>query len=72
MPVATEMNIFNLVVCPCCGNRTLSELGEYEICPVCLWEDDPVQLSDPNYVGGANTCSLKQAREEWLRKTNKY
>lgn len=58
----------SLVACPCCGNHTISELGNYEICPVCLWEDDPAQLSDPNYVGGANPCSLNQARQEWLRK----
>ena len=58
-----------LVACPCCGNHTLSEVGEYEVCPICFWEDDPVQLSDLNYVGGANRCSLNQARAEWLKKS---
>jgi hypothetical protein len=50
--------------CPCCGYLTLDEEppGTYEICPVCFWEDDPVQFDDPEYVGGANKVSLKQAR----------
>jgi len=26
--------------CLCCGYRTLDERGEYDICPVCFWEDD--------------------------------
>jgi hypothetical protein len=26
--------------CPCCGFLTLDERGEFEICPVCNWEDD--------------------------------
>lgn len=26
--------------CPCCGCFTLGEVGGYNICPVCFWEDD--------------------------------
>ena len=48
--------------CPCCSARVLSRLGEYEICAVCGWEDDPVQSADPDYVGGANAMSLSQAK----------
>lgn len=40
--------------CPCCGHLTFGEPpGSYEICPVCYWEDDPVQLRWPG-IGGAN------------------
>jgi hypothetical protein len=39
--------------------------GTFEICPVCFWEDDNVQFEDPNYVGGANSVSLNQARENF-------
>src|SRR3712207_8061939 len=48
------------VPCPCCGYRTLREpeYGSYDICPVCFWEDDSVQFSDPDYRGGANHESL--------------
>jgi len=51
-------------LCPCCGNRTLPEQppGSYEICPVCFWEDDPVQFEDADFQGGANVVSLNQAR----------
>jgi hypothetical protein len=29
-----------LFECFCCGYKTLTRRGEYEICPVCWWEDD--------------------------------
>jgi hypothetical protein len=49
--------------CPCCGEKTIDNLGDYEICPICKWEDDPVQYKDPSYSGGANKMSLNEARE---------
>jgi hypothetical protein len=54
--------------CPCCGYYTLPERanGTYDICPVCFWEDDGVQLKDHEYVGGANRVSLNQAKENYL------
>jgi len=50
--------------CPCCGYKTFSERqnGTYDICPVCFWEDDPIQLADPDYEGGANRVSLRQGQ----------
>jgi hypothetical protein len=59
----------DLLPCPCCGQRVLEELGNYEICDVCGWEDDPVQSSDPDFEGGANEQSLNQAKAEWERKS---
>ncbi|WP_437921614.1 CPCC family cysteine-rich protein [Sphingobacterium sp. LRF_L2] len=55
--------------CPCCGHKTFTEKpnGTYGICPVCFWEDDPVQLDDPSYEGGANLTSLKQAQKNFLK-----
>jgi anaerobic ribonucleoside-triphosphate reductase len=41
------------------------EVGSYEICPVCNWEDDPVQEEDPSYGGGANVMSLNEARKAY-------
>jgi hypothetical protein len=54
--------------CPCCGYRTLDpgEQGSYEICSICFWEDDPVQLADPDYAGGANHTSLRQAQRNFI------
>ena len=56
-----------LYKCECCGYFTLPEksAGNYNICPVCFWEDDIVQLEDPNYQGGANEESLNQARKNY-------
>lgn len=50
--------------CPCCEFYTLSEKDRwsYEICPVCWWEDDDLQLADIDLEGWANTPSLRQAR----------
>ncbi len=63
-----KQNKDRLFPCPCCGEFTLSEKGVYEICTVCLWGDDPVQLANPLYADGANVISLIQARENWLAK----
>ena len=50
-------------LCPCCHKYEFSDIGSYEICPVCNWEDDSVQEEDPSYGGGANVMSLNEARE---------
>ena len=59
----------HLDLCPCCRSRTIGELGNYEVCDVCGWEDDPVQSTDPDYAGGANTDSLNKARARWKEKS---
>lgn len=60
------------LACPCCGYRTLQGdfYGSYEICAVCGWEDDAVQLANPCSDGGANKESLFQcqsARASWSK-----
>ena len=57
----------NRYTCPCCGYITLSEWpGSYGICHVCFWEDDPVQILDPWFEGGANRPSLLQAQATYV------
>jgi hypothetical protein len=53
--------------CPCCGYKTLGETPPctYDICPICFWEDDGVQFDDPDYEGGANEVSLRQAQKNY-------
>lgn len=56
--------------CPCCNYLTYEDIppqGEYEICPVCYWEDDPVQSKDQDYTGGANEVSLNQAKKNFFK-----
>lgn len=54
--------------CPCCGYKTFTEQpnGSYDICPVCFWEDDLIQLNDPTYEGGANRVSLRQGQKNFI------
>lgn len=59
------------LLCPCCRKYQLEAAGEYEICPICKWEDDPVQRKDPDFEGGANTMSLNQARRAFLEGNKK-
>jgi hypothetical protein len=52
--------------CPCCGYQVFSEPpGSYEICPICFWEDDNVQLGFPDLAGGANSCSLIEGQKNF-------
>ena len=52
--------------CPCCGSRTLGERVAYEICPICRWQDDPVQWHDQDFAPGPNRGeSLNVARKRW-------
>ena len=55
-------------ICPVCRKHAFKE--NYEICPVCGWENDPVQRRDVNFAGGANHMSVKIARREY-KKGNK-
>ena len=59
--------------CPCCGQPGFTHPvdGTYDICPYCMWEDDPVQLKDPDFAGGANELSLNEAREKIRQKWEK-
>lgn len=55
-----------LFTCPCCGHLIFTEPpGSYEICSVCGWEDDPVQLANPCTTGGANKESLWEAQRNF-------
>ena len=49
--------------CPACGSLVLADTpGSYQLCSVCDWEDDAVQLANPTTGGGANRCSLVEAQ----------
>lgn len=52
-------------LCPVCGKHTFPERDSFEICPICKWEDDELQINQPDYDGGANYISLNEYREKW-------
>lgn len=62
MPVGSPMT-----TCPCCRARTLPVGCDFEICPVCYWEDDGQGDEDADEVrGGPNgELSLTAARENY-------
>ena len=55
-----------LLPCPCCKYKTLGTRGEYDICPVCFWEDDGA--SNPESFSGPNHITLGEGRNNF----NKY
>lgn len=53
--------------CPCCGSTIFPEPpGSNEVCAVCSWEDDPVQLRFPLMAGGANRQSLYASQRAFI------
>lgn len=53
--------------CPSCGFLIFDEpAGSYDICGICGWEDDHVQLKHPTMRGGANGGSLFEYQQEIL------
>ena len=57
-------------ICPVCGQHTFERLGDYEICPLCGWENDRIQFEDPEFAGGANALSLNEYRADYLENVN--
>jgi len=59
------------IACPSCGFLTVDEetYGTYNICEVCGWEDDQVQLANPCSSGGANSESLYESQLKAIKET---
>jgi hypothetical protein len=52
--------------CPCCGYEVFDgHAGSFDICPICYWEDDVVQLVFPDLAGGANKYSLIEGQRNY-------
>ena len=68
MPTLDRSTAGSLLPCPCCDYLTLSARGVFEICPVCFWEDDGVDLDRPDFESGANRgLCLRSARANFER-----
>jgi hypothetical protein len=53
--------------CRCCGYLTIADYGQYEICPVCYWEDDPTTIWEPgDGYAGPNHISLTEGRANFI------
>ncbi len=56
-----------MYTCPSCGFVVFEQQpGSSDLCDVCGWEDDVVQLQHPSMSGGANELSLGEHQREVL------
>lgn len=46
--------------CPCCDYFTLDSRNDYEICPICFWEDDGLEINNLDEISLPNRITLKQ------------
>jgi len=63
-----------LYICKCCGYYTIETQDNYEICPLCGWQDEHIDyesLFDTLNNYSCNNISLFEAQENFLKKTNK-
>ncbi|MCB9149664.1 MAG: hypothetical protein H6641_12960 [Caldilineaceae bacterium] len=51
------------VACPCCGYHTLTGAANYEVCPICFWEDIP--QSDLYARSTSNRITLRKAQQNF-------
>ncbi len=53
--------------CPCCDHFSIDGRGNYDICPVCGWEDDGLEPENPAQLeagsGGPNGMTLRDGRK---------
>jgi hypothetical protein len=52
-------------ICPVCEKYEFETGGEWDLCPVCGWTDDPLESASLDYGGGYNGISVNDAREKF-------
>ena len=57
-----------MIKCPICGEYEFEKKSDYDVCPVCEWENDGLQMANPYYSGGANDESLNEYKAAWEQK----
>jgi hypothetical protein len=55
----------NKLLCHCCGYRTID--NDWDICPVCFWEKDPMQEKFVFSCTGANHVCLMIAQDNYQK-----
>ena len=48
--------------CPVCGKYVFADINDFDICPICNWENDSYGEEYPDSDGG---ISLNEARRNW-------
>lgn len=49
-------------ICPICEEYSFEYPDDYDICPICGWENDGIQRVKKDYWGGANYLSVNEAK----------
>ena len=62
-----EGNLPSWLPCPVCDYHTFEIVGDWDICPVCGWNSDPVQEAMHDDPTGANGISLNEARQNYQK-----
>ena len=67
--MSQELSLCNKAFpCPCCGHMSFDEKpGSYDICPICFWEDDAVQLQSDWWDRGGANIPLRQAQRNYAK-----
>ncbi len=60
-------DIEHLNACPCCEYRTLSTISDYDICELCMWEDDGTAAAES--YSHPNHMTLSTAKKQFFEKT---
>lgn len=63
------MDYLTTTPCPCCNFLTKEFANDFEICPICFWQDDGQNDMDSDKIkGGPNKdYSLTEARQNFQR-----
>jgi len=59
-----------MIKCPVCKGYDFNEDNDFDVCDICGWENDGMQLDDPDDWGGSNDLTLNSARLEYMLLTN--
>ena len=53
--------------CDCCDFFTIPAGEDYEICPICFWEQDAFGITEPDEPSGANHgLTLRKGRKNFI------
>jgi len=59
-----------VIDCPVCKKYKFQSDFDLGVCSVCGWENDGVQLDDPDFPGGANDLSLNEYKVQWENRSS--